>query len=342
MTFTSEITGKRDANVVAARAAAAVGGLTGTAIRDAVQEGQWVAIAEVMLLPSVVALTAGQKFKADALAADYIRTGWELAPGNGADLDTVLSRSRFRNGPTGTPVLTLDQASQLIVVLRVIGGLIDDASLFVPHGQPTAPKSRKLDGIAVKFETDHLCPDKKSALAATQRRAIARSTMLQDGEAILLSREIEALNQVSYFQYVEAYLQQRYSWSPSYMEVDAICYVSKSSIKVGWEVTGTASTPGGAIDTFTNPTPITGHLIYAVKPDGADANAAVDPGKCKRLLYHLEGMVPNAATAPPARGGAEWVAVTVDLVLKAVKLKPGMEASIRAAAIPCYYRASDV
>lgn len=339
MSFATEITRASTTSVAAARAAAIQSGATGLQIGAAALEGKWISIAEIMVLAPVTTLIVGDRFKADTLLAPYSKAGWMIEPGAGADLDAMLGNTRFRIGGTGSASLNdAEEYKQLVTVLRVVDGLIEAASLFVAHGQPTAPKSKKYDGIAVKFETDHLCSDIKAAAAATERRAIARSTMIQEGEATLLSKEMDALNKTSYFQYVEAYLQQIYNWAPSYMEVDAICYVSRESLKVAWEMTGTPSTVGGAIDRFSKPAKATGHLIYAVKPDQADSNAAIDPGKCKRLLYHFEGLLANPDTPP----GDTWVPVTVDAVLKVAKLKTGMETAIRAAAVRCYYRASDV
>ena len=84
------------------------------------------------------------------------------------------------------------------------------------------------------------------------------------------------------------------------------------------------------------PSSSTWPIPFAVKPDAADSNAATEPGKCKRLLYHFEGLLDSATTSP----GDDWESVTVDNVLKVAKLKsPNMEAAIRAAGLPCYYRA---
>ena len=335
MSFATEIAQASQASVQEARGKALAAKLPGAEIGAAALEGKWISLQEVMFLPCVMALTADDRSKAHALLKPYADAGWMIEPGAGVTLDAMLKVSRMRLGDTGAEVLTGDNIAQLATNLRIVDGLIEDASLFAAHGQPTAEKSKNYDGIAVKFDNDHLCADQRAAVSATERRAIARSTMLQDGEAKMLSKEIGALNAASYFQYVEAYLQQRYSWEPSYLEVEGICYVSKEPVRLAWEMRGTASRPGGAIDTFTKPTKATGHLMYAVKPDGADSNAATDPGKCKRLLYHFEALLADPAV-PPAGDG--WAEVKVDDVLKVAKLKPGMEAGIRAAAVPCYYR----
>ncbi len=337
MSFATEIVQASQASVQLARQTAVVDKLSGLEIGKAALAGKWITVSQVMGLPSLTSLTSDDRRKAFALLQPYADGHWMIEPGNGVDLDAVLRGSRFRIGADDTDILTgADEYAQLVTHLRVVDGIVSDASLFVPHGQPTAEKSKNYNAIAVKFENDHLCADVREATTATERRAIARSTMLQAGEGKVLSRDVEALNKVSYFQYVEAYLEQRYAWSPSYMEVEGICFVSKESVKVAWELTGTASKPGGAIDKFTKPTKATGHLMYAVKPDAADPNADSDPGKCKRLVYHFEALLGDPATPPPGKG---WQEVRVEDVLKVATLKTGMKETIMAAAVRCYYKA---
>ena len=335
MTFATEIAQASTAGIATARQAAVQAGIVGVALGAAALEGKWVAISEIAQLPAINALTAEKATEARLLLDPYSRNGWMFAPGAGVDLDAKIAAGQFRIG-TGAALPSADAGCLLMVTaLRMVDGIISDAARFVAHGAPTAPKAPKFDGIAVKFVDDHLCKDEKEAVAASQRRAIARSTMLQLGEATLFSRDMNALNAASYFQYVEAYLAKTFSWTPDYIDVSAICYVSRDSVRIGWEIIGTKTKPSNPapFDTFSKPTKVTGHLMYAVKSDGADPNAATDVGKCKRLMYHFEGLL-----ADPAAPGPGWTEVTVDAVLKAAGLKTGQETGIRAAAVRCYYR----
>lgn len=339
MTFATEISDASRRGVDTARAAALAAKLQGQALGDAALEGKWISINEILALPSITNLTAEQKAEITKLLSPYAKHEWMIEPANGADLDTILKASRYRMGGKGSTVIPAADAEPLITNLRVVDGLIAGASLFVPHGQPTAPKSKRFDGIAEKFATDHLCKDAKGATSASERRSIARSTMLHENEAKLLSKEMEALNNVSYFQYVEAYLETALSWVPSYLEVEGICYVSKESVKVAWEISGTASTAGGPINTFTKPAKATGHLVFAVKPDEADRYATTEPKKSKRLLYHFGGLVASKDAAP----AGDWIAVTVEQVLKVANIKSeAQKTAIRAAALPCYYKSGEV
>ena len=337
MTFATEIAQASTTGIADARAAAVLAGTVGVALGAAALEGKWVPISQIAALPVIGTLTGERANEARLLLDPYVKNGWSFAPGAGMDLDAKIATGQFRIG-TGAAMPSADEGAKgMVTALRMVDGIIDDAARFVAHGAPTAPKAPSFDGIAVKFVTDHLCKDEKEAIAASQRRALARSTMLQIGEATLFAKDMNALNAASYFQYVEAYLGKTFSWTPDYIDVSAICYVSKESIKVGWEIVGTKTKPANPapFDTFSKPAKATGHLMYAVKSDGADPSAATDVGKCKRLMYHFEGLLADPAVPPDAT----WTEVTVDAVLKAAALKSsGQEAAIRAAAVRCYYR----
>lgn len=343
MPFTTEIQNASTANREAARRAAQVQGIKGEELGQAVLAGRWISIDDILKMNSITQLTWQESSKILALAKPYAWAGWMIDPGAGNDIEAMLKNSKFRIGGTGAPTFNENEAEAFVKLMRMIDGIIANVSMIVPHGQLTAPKSKDFDAIAVKFVEDHFCNDVEGAKATSQRRALARSTMLKKDEGNALSREVVVLNEVRYFQYVEEYLKKRYGFDMDYKNVESICYLSKSKINVAWQINGTASDAGvGTINQFSEPAKINGHLIYAVKPDEADKNANGDVSKCKRIIYHFEGIVPDVKSLP---FGSEWIEVTLDDVLKVANKANGNDKraneltnKLRAAAVPCFFR----
>jgi len=340
LSFSSEIVAASNSGLAAAQASALTQGLQGPALGAAKLEGRWIGIGELLSLPSVTGRRAEVQSKIRSLLADYLKQGWMFDPGKGADLATVLKAAKYRIGGTGSAALTNVEAESFVNVLLLIDGLIEEESLFSAHGAPTAPKSKDHDGIAVKFATDHLAEDIKEAAAVSARRGLTRSTLLQNGEASVLASEMNALNKCSFFQLVEAHLEQRYGWTPQTVRVESICYVSRTPVKVAWEVQGSIPDANSGKPTkFTKPTKVTGHLMYAVKPDEADAHAANDPQKCKRLLYHFEDLLADPDVPPTAGGGTKaWEKLSLESILKPASGKKELVDAVRRAAVTVYYQ----
>lgn len=310
--------------------------LPGPEIGKAALEGRWVGMPQLMSLPAVATCRAEAQLKIKTLLKDYAAADWMIDPASGPKLADSLKASKFRIGTDASGLVNDGGQQSLIDVLLVIDGLIEEESLFSAHGAPTAEGSKLYPGIAVKFAEDHLGNEAKDASSISARRALTRSSVLQSGEAKVLSAEIKALNDCRFFQLVEAHLVERYGWMPQTTEVESICYVSREPIKVGWEVTGSQIDPTSNKPTkFSKPAKATGHLMYAVKPDQADPNAASDPQKCKRLLYHFEALLADPNT-PPTGGGKTWEKLALDSIVKAAGKKELVEAARRAAVVVYY------
>lgn len=278
-----------------------------------------VGVDAILAFRCVMTATAQDRTQIKALLEPYGKAGWRVSPGTGPSLKDMLRNARFKFGSSNEWLPSDDSTRPFVDVLLRVDGILEDASLFAAHGAPTAEKCKEYEGIAVKFFSDHLGKDPAAASAITARRAIARSTVLSANNAKSLEAEFKKLNDQSVFHYIETFLEQVYSWQPTTAEVNAVCYVSKTEM-TGWEITGTASSPAGGIDTFSKPAKTTGHLMYAIKKDVANEK--------KRVIYHFEALLDSAAEPPAGKG---WTAITADKVVQTVKgdLKPGQEKQLR-------------
>lgn len=300
-------------------------------IESDMKAASFVSVDGILNLACVIATTAQNRTQIGTLLQPYERAGWRISIGSGAVLKDVLRGARYQIGVSGESFPYDDSSKPFADVLLRVDGILEQASLFEAHGSPEAPKCKQYDGIAVKFFEDHLGLDTAAASAISARRAIARSTVLSTANANALAAEFKKLNDQSVFHYIEEYLKTVYQWMPTTAAVNSVCYVSKARM-TGWEITGTAKSAGGGVDTFSKPVKTSGHLMYAIKIDLANEK--------RRVLYHFEGLLEDPAVPPAGRG---WSAVTADKVLGAIKstLKAGQDTQLQSSfPAAVYYKAT--
>jgi hypothetical protein len=273
-------------------------------IADAMKEASWVMVGPIMKFKAVTDdVTADVSRKVIQYLTPYTKCGILPYKTATTDFKQFLSNSRYLVG--GDEFGPNDGEARLFVdCLIQVNAEIEEVGVFSPHGSPTAEKSKKYDGIAVKFDDDHLGKSKKAGYEVAVGRKKARSTTIDEVYATTLDSEVRRLNEAKVYQYAERYLELVFNWNPTNAAVDSLLFATKDKIQ-GWDYTGTKTGASTEFNKFTAGDMVKGHLIYAVKNDVSKETS--------RLLYHFEMIVQDPGKVP---AGRTWQMMSADAVVK--------------------------
>ncbi len=287
-------------------------------IAEAMKDASWIMVAPIMKFKAVTEeVTSDAVRKIAQYLTPYTKCGilpWKTATN---DFKQFLTNSRYlidkgEFGPNdGEARLFLDCLIQ-------VNAEIEEVGVFSSHGSPTADKSKKYDGIAVKFHGDHLAAKKTDGYEVAVGRKKAKSTSIDEVYAKTLASEVNRLNAAKVYQYAERYLELVFDWNPMNAAVDSLLFATKDMVQ-GWDYTGTKTGTSTDVNRFTKGETIKGHLIYAVKNDVTK--------ETNRLLYHFEMIVAEPKKVPV---GKTWQMMPVDSVVKKFSKEFGGETSTAA------------
>jgi hypothetical protein len=290
-------------------------------IADAMKEASWIMVGTIMKFKAVTTeVTAEAARKIAQYLTPYTTCGILPYKNPTTDFKQFLNNSRYviNKGEFGP---TDGEARLFIDCLIQVNAEIEEVGVFSAHGSPTAEKSKKYDGIAVKFHGDHLAAKKTDGYEVAVGRKKAKSTSIDEVYAKTLESEVNRLNAAKVYQYAERYLELVFEWNPLNAAVDSLLFATRDTVQ-GWDYTGSKTGASTEFNKFTKGDTIKGHLIYAVKNDVSK--------ETNRLLYHFELIVTDPKTVP---AGKPWQMMPVDTVVKKFSKEFGGETTTAARAL---------